>query len=1140
MHLSDTGLIFSATDLSNFLACPHLILLDRQAALGGPKPPKFDDPGAEVLRARGLEHETAHLETLKAQGLSVARPEVAMELPSPDRWKARATATLEAMRAGADVIYQGCLFDGIWLGLPDFLRRIDAPSDLGAWSYEIEDTKLAREARGGALLQLCFYADLLEHMQGEAPQFVHIVLGGPDRRKESFHTAEYAAYYRSVKSRFTRRIEGFNGDLPYAPDPVPHCDLCAWKSRCDDERREADHLALVADITGKQRKALFDRGVTTVADLAELPLPIAPPMPRVSAASAKRIREQARIQVEGRSVGRPLYELLGPLVESEGLAAIPAPTRGDLFFDIEGDPYALGEGIEYLLGFVDTEGAYTSFWALNRDEEKAAFEGFIDFVMARLEEHPDFHIYHYHHYEPTHLKQLMGRHATREDELDRLLRGKVFVDLHRVVRQGLRASVESYSIKRLEPFYGFSRDVDLRDANHALAHFEAWLELGGGREDERKLLNAIEGYNRDDCLSTLRLRDWLEKLREELASREGRPAPRPATESPEPGEDASEERERLRTLEADLTGDVPADHEARSPDQQARWLLAQLLGWHRREDKSKWWEYFRCLELSDEELVEDGATLGGLVYEGVVDTIKKSHVHRYSFPPQDHGIKIDKSPIDPSTEGNSGVVVAIDDARNTIDLRRGIGSDVPHPRALIMKDIIANAELRQSLVRLAQATIRNGLSDDHSNRPAVDLLLCHPPRAGQTLGAELVVPGEDTLEGACRLVSRLDRSLLPIQGPPGSGKTFTGARVILRLLQKKKRIGITATSHKVIANLLDETCRAAREAGYEIRGIQKCEKNDRCASEEIPSTNNNAAVLAALTDGSAKLAAGTAWLWCREDMARSVDVLFIDEAGQYSLANALAVCQAAGSVVLLGDPQQLEQPQQGVHPPGTDVAALDHLVGGEPTIPPARGLFLSQTWRLHPSICAFTSEIFYGGRLKSREGLQQQEVRGPDSLNGSGLRLIPVEHSGNQIESKEEVEEIEKLVRCAIEAGTTWIDHLGVEHPLKWTDVLVVAPYNAQVSAIRTSLPQARVGTVDKFQGQEAPIVIYSMTTSSAEDAPRGMGFLYSGSRLNVATSRARCLTVIVTSPKVFVPDCRTSQQMKLANAFCRYQELSS
>jgi uncharacterized protein len=269
-------------------------------------------------------------------------------------------------------------------------------------------------------------------------------------------------------------------------------------------------------------------------------------------------------------------------------------------------------------------------------------------------------------------------------------------------------------------------------------------------------------------------------------------------------------------------------------------------------------------------------------------------------------------------------------------------------------------------------------------------------------------------------------------------------------------------------------------------------------------------------------------------------VLFVDEAAQMSLANVLAVSQACRSLVLLGDPQQLEQPMCGSHPEGTDVSALDHLLAGKPTIDKEEGLFLEETWRLNPDVCAFTSELFYEGRLRSRAGLECLTVKSSGPLSGSGLRFLPVQHEGNQSSSPEEADRVRELVNGILAANSTWINRKGQEQSITLADILVIAPYNAQVFELQERVPGARVGTVDKFQGQEAAIVVYSMTTSSHADAPRGMEFLYNLNRLNVATSRAMCVCVLVGSPALFEPECRTPRQIQMANAFCRYLEMAS
>jgi superfamily I DNA and/or RNA helicase len=366
--------------------------------------------------------------------------------------------------------------------------------------------------------------------------------------------------------------------------------------------------------------------------------------------------------------------------------------------------------------------------------------------------------------------------------------------------------------------------------------------------------------------------------------------------------------------------------------------------------------------------------------------------------------------------------------------------------------------------------------------------------------------------------------------------------MICELIRQGKRVGITATSHKVISNLLKEVVKVAGEEKLSsLKCVQKVKEEDKPAQDvpHVRTTIDNKETLAAFLDG-ANLLAGTLWLWAQEEYFEAVDALFVDEAGQMSLANVLVVSQAAKNMVLLGDPQQLEQPLRGSHPEGADVSALEHMLAGAKTIPPDRGLFLEKTWRLHPKLTEFTSEVFYEGRLQSQEGLENQHIEGHRSFGEAGLYYLPVEHQGNQNSSEEEVEAIAGLVGSLTEPNIRWVDDKGNSRSLQLGDILVVAPYNTQVSDLSVRLPNARVGTVDKFQGQQAPVVIYSMTTSSPEDAPRGMEFLYSLNRLNVATSRAQAMVIVVASPRLLEPECHTPRQMQLANALCRYAELAT
>ena len=1103
------------------------------------KKPFFKDASIELLQKLGLEHEQRYLRQLaEKDGLAIIETDVSSS------WKNAVSDTVEAMRQGVDAVYQATFLEGPWGGRPDFLVRVETPSLLGPWSYEAVETKLARSTKAGAIVQLCFYSDLLSRIQGVEPKFMHVVLGGQSA-PQRFAVQRYIAYFRKVKIEFenARKLE-----RDTYPEPVEHCDVCAWFPVCDVRWRSDDYTALVAGITRSQRNQLAERGIRTVVSLAGLRPPIEPKFERIGDAALVRIQEQAFLQVKGREEARACYELLEPVEADRGLCILPQPSRGDVFLDLEANPYVLDQGLEYLIGVLtpptdtEVEPRYETHWALNRREEKKAFEDFMGQVMNRWKSDPAMHIYHYAPYEPTAVKRLAGRHGTCVDEVDELLRAGIFVDLYRAVRQGLRASVESYSIKKLEPLYGFCRTVPLREANVALSSFEAALALADGKPEFGDLLKTIEGYNRDDCLSALRLRSWLEDRRTELQRRTGQHPPRPEIKSGKPGLDLAAQLDEIGEVKARLLRPLPADEGVWTVQQRACWLLAQLLEWHRREEKSTWWKYHQLCELSDEELQEDNDALGGLVYLGEIGRIKRSIVHRYKFPPQDHTIDRALDVRDPKTKKGVGDVVGIDERNRTIDLKRGAQALLLHPTGLVPFDFIDSKVLRDGLYRLGEWVAKNGISGIGPFQAARDLLLRERPRGLKAVFATLIGnDGKLTSEARDLVLSLpIETSVLPIQGPPGSGKTFTGARMIVELVKQGRRVGITAVSHKVISNLLLEACSTAAEGKIPLNAVQKGNDEDECEHTGVTQAKDNHSVLNAMNSGAAHVAAGTVFLWARDEMAGSVDVLFVDEAAQMSLANVLAMSQAATSIVLLGDPQQLEQPQRGVHPPGAEVSALGHLLAGNDTIGPDQGLFLTETRRLHPDVCAFTSEIFYDGRLVPRPENVHQRLNVGGLLEGTGLRFVPVEHLGNQNQSPEEVRVVAALVDDLLRAGAVWTNKNCETLPLRLQDILIVAPYNAQVSALAERLPHgARVGTVDKFQGQEAPIVFYSMATSTPEDAPRGMEFLYSLNRLNVATSRARCVAVIVASPVLFQVQCKTPGQIELANAFCRYLEMS-
>ncbi len=1090
MQERDHQILFSPSDLNAFLECGHLTQLELAVARHKLVRPVAENPQADLVKRKGDEHEAAYLAQLLADGRTVT------EIPFENLdFEAAAQATTDAIHEGADVIYQACFVDGRWRGFADFVERQEDGR------YEVVDTKLARRSKPTYVLQLCFYSEQVGRIQGAVPERMHVVLGTNER--ESLRVDDFMAYYRRVRERFVSAVDA---GIDVYPLPVSYCARCDFLTLCEARWREDDHLTLVAGMRRDQSRRLEEAGISTMAALAQATDDARPG--KMAPRTYETLRDQAAMQIAARVTGEHEWKTL-PVEPKRGFELLPPPSSGDLFFDIEGDPFwEAVRGLEYLWGIVDTHRSFKAFWAHDRAEERRAVEGVIDLIREHRAADPAMHVYHYAAYEITALKRLTCEYGTREEELDELLRGEVFVDLYKVVSQGIRQSHERYGLKQVETFY-FTRTADLRAGDDSIILYENWLE-----SHDTAILDEISDYNEEDCLSTLELRDWL------LARRpEGAPPPEPKDVRDPP--DGAAETEELR---AALLAGLPDDPLEVAEDDRPRWLLAQLLLYHRREAKPEWWQFFDRIGRPSEELQErDSDAIGGLEPAGGPIGSGKSLEWPFTFPAQQHHLGEGSDVFDPATGRSAGEITFLDDETGTLRLKRGPSlDDVPMPVALIPGGPYDTKVQQAALRRLA----RSVLGGEPSFAASKSILVREP------FPAPLL---QDDLDAARAIVAGLDRGHLVIQGPPGTGKTYTGARLIVHLMRLGRRVGVTAQSHKVIHNLLTEVERAAREEGFVFRGLKKGEAYEEGTFIESSDDQGDFSE----PDPDVLLLAGTAWLFSREDMDGAVDTLFVDEAGQVSLADALAVGTAARNVVLLGDPQQLAQVSQGIHPPGAQASVLEHLLDGADTVPRNRGLFLSESWRMHPDVCRFISETSYDGRLHSRPECERQRVDSP-GLSGTGLRWLPIEHSGNRGSSPEEAAAIAAEVASLI--GGTYTDRDGREHRLGWNDVLFVTPYNAQVRALRAAIPgrHARIGTVDKFQGQEAPVVFFSMATSSGDDLPRNLEFLFSRNRLNVAISRAQSVAVLVASPRLLDIRCRTIDQMRMVNALCRFVEVAS
>ncbi|HCN83356.1 MAG TPA: hypothetical protein DIT07_07000, partial [Sphingobacteriaceae bacterium] len=909
MKKSGDEILLSAGDLSNHIACGHLTSLNLAALKGTIKLPDYRDPMLAILQERGLEFETAYLEKLKEQVLQVVEP-------GTDDDQAALQRTITAMQQGADIIYQASLKSGSWLGRADFLMKVDRTSSLGSWSYEPVDSKLARETRTGTILQLCLYSKMVADIQGVIPEFMHVITPEDQFTKHSYRLDDFLAYYRLIQHGLEQAITNANGTITTYPDPCPHCDICNWWQSCDARRRTDDHLSLVAGLSNAHATEIKKWNIETLEGFAGLALPLTVKPTRGAVETFERLHGQARVQLEARKSAQPIYEYLD-MLEGKGFFKLPAPSDGDVFFDFEADPFAGTSGLEYLFGWLVNDEAkkYNCIWALNPTDEKAAFETFVDMIMARWKKYPDFHIYHYTPYEPAALKRLMGKHATWENEIDQMLRANLFVDLYGVTKQALRAGIETYSLKELEKFHQFEREVELRNAASQLRALETFIERNNTIDipDETRVI--VQTYNKEDCLSTQNLRGWLESLRDQLLQ-QGNTISRPEAGDGTAGESVTEHQERIQPIYEVLMKDVPADPLERTSVQQAQWLLANMLDWYRREKKAMWWEYFRLRDLPDSELIEEKVAVAGLRFTGQRKDEKKSVIDLYTFPVQETDIRAG----DKLKAGNGdsfGEVIGINAVSGEISIKKGPSIKDVHPVSVFKHTDVPDKEKEESIIRIATWVGENGMASPGQYQAGRDLLMNLPPRTKVAFNNT-----GNAQTNAVAWGNVLDSGVLPIQGPPGSGKSHTAAEIILSLIRAGKKVGITALSHKVITELMHKVIKAGIEKGVPVKCMRKVSAPSDSPDPHILEEKDNDKAAAAIKGALVNVLGGTPWLWSRQGMENSVDVLFVDEAGQLSLIDTVAVSQAATNMVLLGDPQQLKQPLQGSHPEGTEVSAL--------------------------------------------------------------------------------------------------------------------------------------------------------------------------------------------------------------------------
>ncbi len=1140
--------IWSASDLKAAAECEFAWCRAIDAKLG--RVPAVEEPEDSTLK-RAAELGDVHEQNVLARYIDDLGDENVHRIEKVSSVDADALAdavdeTIAALRSDAEVVFQAAFATEEFVGFADFLRK----DHDGRW--RVQDSKLARKARVTALMQLAAYVDQLDRLGIPRSGEVDLILG--DGTLSTHAVDDLLPLFQVRRARLRaliadRRIaEGATGaPLAWGDDrgdlQIVACGRCAT---CEEQVLAHRDLLMVARMRPVQRARLRASGIETIDELA-----VAPDAPAgMNVDTFETLRAQARLQLRADAEGAPTFDVH----YAQAIHTLPLPSHGDIFFDFEGDPLYTepapdGEaqwGIDYLFGWVDNADQYSALWAHTFADEKRALETFLDFVNARRLAHPGMHIYHYAPYETSHLVAMAARHGVREGEVDRLLREGVFVDLYPLVLRTVRVGSRSYSIKKLEPLYMGDdvRTSDVQKGDDSIVQYVAARELAaaGEKAEADAVLADLADYNRYDCVSTRRLRNWLI----DIARRKG--------VTPAPPDDADEVIYEPSPRSVALLADAERAVED-GGDGLVHRIAAAAIDYFPREAKSFWVSHFQ--RLREPVTMWDGT-------RDVVKVDRPSSVVRREWSigegrrvmSRDIEIRGEVSPG--TTLGPGAQPFALYEVPAPFDTE--VPSRAVHvPHTVTVVEVLDDGylvsesavqgqtwdELPLALTPAApprvvslQGAIDEWADAVHAAAPgfphdaATDILRRIPPRT--TSGEALPPARDDTIDAIVRGVLDLDRSYLAVQGPPGTGKTYTGSRVIARLVNEHGfKVGVVAQSHAIIETLL---ARIVAD-GVAPAQVAKAPKDPEAEPPYTVIPKNGMASFLAEHAGEGAVVGGTAWDFSntqRVDRA-GLDLLVIDEAGQFSLASTIAVAAGAKRLLLLGDPQQLPQVSQGAHPEPVDTSALGWVMDGDPVVRPEYGYFLARSWRMHPFVAAPVSKLAYAGQLASAPGTERRSLDGIDP----GLHVVPLRHRGNATQSPEEAAEVVRLVRDLVGRTFTDNDPDASTRPLTPSDIIVVTPYNAQRQLVLDALsdagfPDVPVGTVDNFQGKEAVVSITSLAASSGRDAPRGPEFLLLQNRLNVAISRAQVVAYLIHSPALLDDLPYTPEGVARLSAFAR------
>ena len=1112
--------VFAATDLSNFEVCKcHIINKIRKLngeVIEEPIPTRTQ---LEYQR-QGIEIEKNYLDKIKSN-----KSIKLVDIEKIDINK-KEESTIKALKEGADYIYQAKLGNKNFSGYPDFLKKVNIPSKFGDYSYEVIDVKRSKEPKQENVTQLLLYSYLLSEIQEVLPKQITII-NGQSHVENKFNVIDFNEIFKEIKNEFSEYVSFLKNKT--SEDLIQTLyEECEYHSKrgdkpCNTIPHELD-LINVVDLDKRQRKKLKP----FVSNLKELSDFKPKKIKGISENVLLKLIKQADIQYEKIKTQKSIFKVVKPVIPNRGFNKLPQINKHDLFFDIEGNPTEEG-GHEYLFGVLDgSSDNFQSFWARTILDEEKAFKETVNYLYEHLSKYPEAHIYHYNHYEVTALKRLSFKYNTGGDILDFFLKNKKFIDLYNVVRQGIITSESGRSLKDLEIFYMKKRTTEVTSGADSVDQFLEWIEF-----QDNKILKLIEEYNKDDCISTKLLLQWLHNIK--------------------PTGSYLREVEEIKPIDKDKIEEFKYIKKKiknlKNVESTLKELIFDMIEYHKREDKSKWWLFFDRFEKDQDELIDDREAIAGCEKSEYAYNEKGFPILTMNYPQQEYKIADEDRLVNLDSGRSFGKLIRTDYKNKKITIQ-ATGKNKPLGEFKDHYNFGAVGPPGVKKLQDAMSLFAEDFTSGKINGSISDLLAIKPPKFSGKFNLS-TASDKDHLKLINNAIKNLDNSYLFIQGPPGTGKTYSSAKAILELLKDGKKIAISSNSHKAINNLLSKLDEFANEEGFAFKGLKKFSgsMNNKYESENITATTESRprpkpykkGVKLPLTflSHNYQLLACTKYELADPDYRDKFDFLFIDEAGQASIADVVISSLVAKNLILIGDPQQLAQPSNIIHPGDSGLSVLEYILKDQSTVKNNMGIFINETRRLSTNINKFTSSLFYDGRLKSHDTNKNRQLQFKDNIFGinEGLLLIETNHEDNSQNSKEEVEIIKSIYSYLLKQNISVNNQV---RSIDCVDILVVAPYNVQVNQINQNLPVGnRSGTIDKFQGQEAAISILSMTASNAEQAPRGIDFLFDYRRLNVAVSRAQCLSIIIMNKGLFRSLAKNINQIMILNNFQRLREFA-